>query len=97
MKKAASIVLVAVMIAVLLSSCAASLPAKEKVAAMTSEKATRILKDRTEKEIHDAWGDPDGVFSGFYGDIYDHNGKRVGIYYDGEGRVTDVRVFDKQT
>ncbi len=97
MKKGAIVLLVLLMIAVILSSCAASFPKKESIVTLSSEEATKALKDRTEKEINDHWGKPDGMLSGFYGDIYDYNEKHIVIYYDPVSKaVTDVLVSDKQ-
>ncbi|MBQ7668524.1 MAG: hypothetical protein IJS47_04290 [Clostridia bacterium] len=63
---------------------------------MSREEATEALKDKTEKEINNNWGKPDGMLSGFYGDIYVFNDKQIVIYYDSDSKVTDVVVFDKQ-
>ena len=84
------------MLAVILSSCAAAFPEKEQIAALSGEEATKVLKDRPEREISDHWGEPDGMLSGFYGDIYVYNDKQIVIYYDGDSRVTDVLVSDTQ-
>ena len=95
MKKGAIVLLVLLMIVVILSSCAASFPNKESIVTLSSEEATKFLSDKTEKEINDNWGQPDGVLSGFYGDIYDCEDKRIVIYYEDDGRVTDVLITDK--
>ena len=96
MEKGTLFVFAFVIIAVLLSSCAASFPTKAKAVTLTSEKAAELLKNKTEKEIHDNWGQPDGMLSGFYGDIYEYNGKSIVIYYDADSKVTDVLVSDQQ-
>ena len=95
MKKSTAFILVLVMITALLFSCSLSFPTKEKVAERTSEEATKLLKDKTAKEIYDHWGTPDDTLSGFYGDIYVYNGKTITIYYDADSKVTDVLVTDK--
>ena len=94
MKKSALFVFAFVIIAVLLSSCAASFPTKAKAVTLTNEKAAVLLKDKTEKELRDHWGKPDDMLSGFYGDIYEYNGKSIVIYYDADSKVTDVLVSD---
>ena len=86
--------LILAMITALLFSCTASFPAKEKVAALTNEEATELLNGKTETEIHDSWGEPDDILSGFYGDIYVCGDMHIVIYYDGDSTVTDVHVFD---
>ncbi|MBR4910829.1 MAG: hypothetical protein IKZ47_05875 [Clostridia bacterium] len=95
MKKSVIVLLILLGIAVLFSSCAAAFPKKEKIAALSSEEATKALKDKTAKDLNDNWGKPDGMLSGFYGDIYECNGKDIVIYYDADNKVTDVLVSDK--
>ena len=96
MEKGTLFVFAFVIIAVLLSSCAASFPTKAKVVTLSSEEAARILKDKTNEEMNDHWGKPDDMLSGFYGDIYEYNGKSIVIYYDADSKVTDVLVSDQQ-
>ena len=95
MKTKTIVLLVFAIITVLLSSCTVSFPTKAKVVTLSSEEAARILKDKTNKEINNNWGQPDDILSGFYGDIYEYNDKCIVIYYDADGRVTDVLVSDK--
>ena len=94
MKRKVISLLVLLTLAVILSSCAGVLPKKEKIAALSAEEAAKALKDKTEKEIRDNWGEPDGMLSGFYGDIYEYSGKIIVIYYDADSRVTDVLISD---
>lgn len=89
-------VLALLLIGITLASCTGSFPTKEKVASLTDEEATGLLKGKTEQEIHKEWGTPDGMFSGFYGDIYTCNDKNIGIYYDADSKVTDVRIWNKE-
>ena len=92
MKKSALIVLALVIVTVLFSSCTASFPTKEQIVTLTSEEATKILRNKTAKEIHDSWGEPDRTFFSFYGDTYMCNVKSIVIYYDADDIVTDVLV-----
>ncbi len=62
---------------------------------VSGEEATAILKGRTQKEMTGHWGEPDGVLSGFYGDIYICSDKQIVIYYDAGSKVTDVLVSDQ--
>ena len=62
MKNRIIVILVLLMTAVILFSCAASFPKKEDIITLSSEEATKALKDKTEKEINDNWGEPDGFF-----------------------------------
>ena len=96
MRKRAIVLLVILTVAFVISSCAVSFPEKESIAALSSEEATKALKGKTEKEIGDNWGEPDGMLSGFYGDIFEYDGKQIVIYYDADSRITDVLVSDKQ-
>ena len=94
MKNKPILLLVILTLAVMLSSCAGAFPKKEKIAALSAEEATKALKGRTEQEIRNNWGLPDGVLSGFYGDIYEYSSKIIVIYYDADSRVTDVLISD---
>ena len=94
MKNKPILLLVILTLAVMLSSCAGAFPKKEKIAALSAEEATKTLKGRMEQEIRNNWGLPDGMLSGFYGDIYEYSGKTIVIYYDADSRVTDVLISD---
>ena len=96
MKKRAIVLLVLLMIVVILSSCAEPFPKKESIVTLSSEKATKVLKGKTDEDIKDNWGKPDGILSGLYGDVYKYNDKLIVIYYDSDSKVTDVLVSDKQ-
>ena len=87
---------VLMMTVVVLSSCTAVFPKKENIVTLSGEEATKILKGKTEKEIIDNWGEPDGTLSGFYGDIFVCNDKSIVVYFNAEGKVSDVLVSDKQ-
>lgn len=97
MKKKIFAILTAItVVAVLLSACATSFPTKEKITALKTEEASKLLIDKTQQEIHDNWGIPDSVFSGLYGDIYSYDNKCIGIYYDYDSKqVTDIVIWTK--
>lgn len=62
-----------------------SLPGPAAAAAMTPEAAEAALSGLPRKEILSAWGEPDGMLSGFFGDVYAlDGGGQVIIYYDTE-------------
>ena len=92
MKKRTLGLLAFMIIVIILSSCTASFPKKESVVTLPSEQVTEALKNKTQKEIYDNWGKPDGILSGLYGDVYEYNDKRIVIYYDADSKVTDVLV-----
>ena len=96
MKYKATLLLVILMLTVILSSCIFAFPQIERIAALSAEEATKALKGITETEIRENWGEPDGMLSGFYGDIYECNGKSIVIYYDADSTVTDVLISDVQ-
>lgn len=60
----------------------AGFPAREYVAAMTNEAATEALAGTSEEALREAWGEPDGMLSGLYGDVYEVKGKYIVVYYD---------------
>ena len=96
MGKRILILLASVTAVIVLSSCAASLPKKESIAKLTNEQAANVLKGKKETEIKANWGEPDGMLSGFYGDIYVYNGKQIVIYYDADCKVTNIMISDQQ-
>ena len=97
MKKSILFLLALVIITVLLSSCIASFPTTEKVVSLTNEQATDLLREKTQKEIRDNWGEPDSFLSGLYGDIYTFRDKMVVVYYDfGSKKIIDVVIAYRQ-
>ena len=85
-KHLAKSILLLSLTAILISSCAGTFPAKEKVAAMSDEDATKLLLNKTQQEVQKHWGEPDSFFSGFYGDIYTVGDKCIGVYYHADSR-----------
>lgn len=80
----------------LLSACSSSFPSKKQISALTNEEAEKLLTGKTAQEIKKNWGEPDSMLSGFYGDIYVYEEKLIVIYYDGDSKVINVRIGDKQ-
>lgn len=57
------------------------IPALAEISGMTDQKATEALAGVS--ELLDAWGEPSGMLSGLYGDIYETpEGRYIVIYYD---------------
>ena len=79
----------------LLSACSSSFPSKKQISAMTNEDAEKLLARKTAQDIKDNWGEPDSMLSGFYGDIYVYEGRQIVIYYDGNSKVSNVRIWDQ--
>ncbi len=54
-------------------------------------KLERKLEGKTYAEVEEMLGEPDGMLSGFWGDIYhDSEGNEIVIYYDSDGVVETV-------
>lgn len=71
------------------------IPALAEISGMTDQKATEALAGVS--ELLDAWGEPSGMLSGLYGDIYETpEGRYIVIYYDvrldGGSRVRSVKI-----
>lgn len=63
----------------------AGLPGPEELPDMGWEAAEAALLGLPRQDVLDAWGEPDGMLSGFFGDIYAlEEGGRVIVYYDTE-------------
>ena len=61
----------------------------------TQEQIEEKLKGEFRNDIIASWGEPDGMLSGFWGDIWyldDKDDMRITLYYDGDGYVTNVRI-----
>lgn len=55
------------------------------------------LEGKHREDVVQAWGEPDEMLSGLYGDVWELNaGQLLVLYYDGEGRVTDL-VIDRRS
>lgn len=58
-------------------------PTRAEIAAMTDQEATEALAGATREAVAEAWGEPDGMLSGLYGDIYEApGGRHITVYYD---------------
>ena len=77
-----------------------SLPFPAAVAAMTPEAADTALLGLPRHRVLSAWGEPDGMLSGLFGDIYTlDSGRQIVVYYDtqplndgtGDGHTVPVR------
>lgn len=63
----------------------AGLPGPEALPGMGRKAAEAALLGLSRQEILNAWGEPDGMLSGFFGDIYAlEDGAQVIVYYDPE-------------
>ena len=60
------------------------------------ENFSKLIRGTHQDEIHRIFGDPSGMLSGFWGDVYRlDNGTKIIIYYDENGEVEHIKVTDK--
>jgi len=62
----------------------------------TQEQIEEKLKGEFRNDIIASWGEPDGMLSGFWGDMWyldDKDDMRITLYYDNEGYVMGVRII----
>lgn len=65
----------------------------------TEEDFQEELSGQHRDNIIHVWGEPDGMLSGFWGDIWhlsDENNQKIILYYDKDGVVENVRIAEKQ-
>lgn len=72
----------------------ADTPEFGEIADYTQEQLDEKLIGRSQEEIHSAWGEPDGMLSGFRGDIYHvpDGYESMILYYDADGIVETIKV-----
>lgn len=61
----------------------------------TQKRLEEKLIGLSEEEIHNSWGEPDGLLSGFWGDIWHfdkENNRKIILYYDGDGKVEHITI-----
>ena len=91
--------IVVVMALLVLAGCS-GVPSLKKVFTLSEEKTNRKLFNVRQDTIRKTWGEPDSIFSGFYGDIYrnpENSNNLIDIYYDPDTKtVTNVVFFDRQ-
>lgn len=68
-------------------------PNLDELSACTQEQLEEKLFGLSEKEMHNFWGEPDGMLSGFWGDLWYLDGERnqqIILYYNQDGIVEDI-------
>ena len=81
-----------------LAGCAKNLdniPSKELVLQEGVEWAEEKLNGYTPDDLREVWGEPDGMLSGMWGEIWfvdEYHTARVTVYYDANGKVENVRL-----
>lgn len=61
----------------------------------TEEQVLEKLAGKSWEDMEKAWGEPDGMLSGFWGNVWhfgEGDGWMVVVYYDRDGLVQDVRI-----
>lgn len=62
----------------------------------TGKNCLKDLSGQHEEEIAAVWRKPDGMLSGFWGDIWHLNDdKQIIVYYDKDGVVENVRITER--
>ena len=87
--------LLVTLVLLLLAGCSSAFPSIKQISSLTDEEAENLLMGKTEQEIIDNWGEPDSMLSGFYGDIYVYEERQIVIYYGGDSKVVNVRIWEK--
>ncbi len=65
--------------------------------AVTEEELAGILAGLTCEQMKDLWGEPDGMCSGLWCDFWELDDTHyIGVYYDGDGVVSDVHLGEKE-
>ena len=103
-KHAFWVVLIAVILCVVTAVCLLTnpkrnpkeLPTVEQTYLAISSKGEKFdvgLKGHSRDSVIDYWGEPDGMLSGFWGDIWKLNGLgEVIVYYDEDGNVEHIKA-----
>lgn len=74
-----------------------NLPKLDEIADLTQEQLDEKLTGLSQGDVHNSWGEPDGMLSGFWGDIYhvpDHC-ESIILYYDADGIVETIKVDNR--
>lgn len=73
------------------------IPSFAQASEMTGEELYDVLHGISFKDIQAQWGEPDGMLSGFWGDIWilDDDYMLI-LYYDDEGCVETVKISLKE-
>ena len=66
----------------------------------TEEDILKELSGQSNERLTGAWGKPDGMLSGFWGDIWDlsgDSGRYIIVYYNSDGAVENIIIAEKNT
>lgn len=70
-------------------------PELNEITNYTQEQLEERLVGLLNEELYHSWGEPDGMLSGLYGDIWyisDEHDRQIVVYYDGDGVVEHILV-----
>ncbi len=106
MKKKSAILLglaasIAAVIAVYLCICSpAEIPTKEmaylQLDAKGEEFVLEQIKETSREQLIESWGEPDGMLSGFFGDVWKiTENECMIVYYSSESKVEQIKFIQK--
>ena len=76
-----------------------NIPSKEIMVTYLQENGEQYATDKIKGYDREAvtyiWGEPDGMLSGFFGDIWDAGDESIIVYYDEDSKVTYVKLNTK--
>lgn len=64
----------------------------------TEERILEELSGQNNASLAEAWGAPDAILSGLWGDIWylsEESGKEIIVYYDKDGFVEHIKIADR--
>ncbi len=64
----------------------------------TQEEVLEDLSGQSHDSLRSAWGEPDGMLSGFWGDIWrlsEESNWQMIVYYDGNGCVENIKIVER--
>lgn len=69
----------------------------EDIAILSEETLETLFSGMPREDIHEAWGEPDGMLSGLWGDIYKipDSDRQIIVYYDADGLISNIKIIDQ--
>lgn len=76
-----------------------NIPSRELMVTYLQEKGEQYATDKIigyeREDIKYIWGEPDGMLSGFFGDIWNVGDEKIIVYYDENTKVEYVKLYTK--
>ncbi len=90
----AAVGVICILVCLIAFSAKADADSIPQLAQVHSEYDTEEVVGCTRKQLEERWGKPDGMLSGFFGDIWQVNGNdEIIAYYDSDETVMDVKYI----